>query len=76
MWTVTIEDIEVRMKLYIQEKQMTFVQGQEILVLLAKNLLGTSSKSDDTISENFKNLPVLNDVNQVSAWFKRNKQNG
>lgn len=77
-WTVTMEDIELKIKLYIQEKQTNYNQAYEILVLLAKSILGssTSSESSDTIPEKFQNLPVLNDVNQVANWFKGQKQNG
>lgn len=78
MWTLTYEDIELKIKLYIQEKQTTFIQSQEILVLLAKSILGsgTKSSSSDTMQEKFKNLPVLNDVNQISSWFKGQQKNG
>ena len=78
MWTLTYEDIELKIKLYIQEKQTTFIQSQEILVLLAKSILGsgTKSSSSDTMQEKFKNLPVLNDVNQISNWFKGQQKNG
>ncbi len=73
-----MEDIEMKIKLYIQEKQTNFAQAHEILVLLAKSILGTSTspESNDTMSEKFQNLPVLNDVNQVAQWFKGKKQNG
>lgn len=73
-----MEDIELKIKLYIQEKQTNYNQAYEILVLLAKSILGssTSSESSDTIPEKFQNLPVLNDVNQVANWFKGQKQNG
>lgn len=74
-----MEDIELKIKLYIQEKQTTFIQAQEILVLLAKNILGGSdnkSTSNGTMSESMKNLPVYNDVEQVRSWFKRQKDNG
>ena len=73
-----MEDIELRLKVYIQEKQTTFVQAQEIFVLLATSILGsdTNPKSNDTMGEKFKHLPVFNDVNQVAAWFKGQKQNG
>lgn len=75
---MTYEDIELKIKLYIQEKQTTFIQSQEILVLLAKSILGsgTKSSSSDTMQEKFKNLPVLNDVNQISNWFKGQQKNG
>lgn len=75
---MTYEDIELKIKLYIQEKQTTFIQSQEILVLLAKSILGsgTNSSSSDTMQEKFKNLPVLNDVNQISNWFKGQQKNG
>ena len=78
LWSVTYEDIELKIKLYIQEKQTTFIQSQEILVLLAKSILGsgTNSSSSDTMQEKFKNLPVLNDVNQISNWFKGQQKNG
>ena len=77
-WVVTMEDIELKIKLYIQEKQTNYNQAYEILVLLAKSILGSSTtpESSDTIPEKFQNLPVLNDVNQVSNWFKGQKQNG
>ena len=77
-WVVTMEDIELKIKLYIQEKQTNYNQAHEILVLLAKSILGTSTspESNDTMSEKFQNLPVLNDVNQVAQWFKGKKQNG
>ena len=75
---MTYEDIELKIKLYIQEKQTTFIQSQEILVLLAKSILGsgTNSSSSDTMQGKFKNLPVLNDVNQISNWFKGQQKNG
>ena len=75
---MTYEDIELKIKLYIQEKQTTFIQSQEILVLLAKSILGsgTNSSSSDTMQEKFKHLPVLNDVNQISNWFKGQQKNG
>ena len=78
MWTLTYEDIELKIKLYIQEKQTTFIQSQEILVLLAKSILGsgTNPSSSDTMQEKFKNLPVLNDINQISNWFKGQQKNG
>lgn len=77
-WVVTMEDIELKIKLYIQEKQTNYNQAYEILVLLAKSILGSSTtpESSGTIPEKFQNLPVLNDVNQVSNWFKGQKQNG
>lgn len=73
-----MEDIELKIKLYIQEKQTNYNQAYEILVLLAKSILGTSTspESSDTIPEKFQNLPVLNDVSQVANWFKGQKQNG
>ena len=73
-----MEDIELKIKLYIQEKQTNYNQAYEILVLLAKSILGTSTspKSSATIPEKFQNLPVLNDVSQVANWFKGQKQNG
>lgn len=75
---MTYEDIELKIKLYIQEKQTTFIQSQEILVLLAKSILGsgTKSSSSDTMQEKFKHLPVLNDINQISNWFKGQQKNG
>ena len=75
---MTYEDIELKIKLYIQEKQTTFIQSQEILVLLAKSILGsgTNSSSSDTMQEKFKHLPVLNDINQISNWFKGQQKNG
>ena len=73
-----MEDIEMKIKLYIQEKQTNFAQAHEIIDKLAKSILGssTSPESNDTMSEKFQNLPVLNDVNQVAQWFKGKKQNG
>ena len=31
-----MEDIELQLKLYLQEKQITFQQGYELMVLIAK----------------------------------------
>lgn len=74
-----MEDIDLKIKIYIQEKQTTFIQAQEILVILAKNILGSSDNktgSSGTIESKMKNLPVLNDVNDVRQWFERQKNDG
>lgn len=74
-----MEDIELQLKLYLQEKQITFQQGYELMVLIAKSILGTSSTEDGsnaTIDAKIKSLPTLNDINQVKAWFEGNKANG
>ena len=74
-----MEDIELQLKLYLQEKQITFQQGYELMVLIAKSILGTSSTEDSsnaTIDAKIKSLPTLNDINQVKARFEGNKANG
>lgn len=74
-----MEDIELQLKLYLQEKQITFQQGYELMVLIAKSILGTSSTEDSsnaTIDAKIKSLPTLNNINQVKAWFEGNKANG
>lgn len=74
-----MEDIETQLKLYLQEKQITFQQGYELMVLIAKSILGSSSKEEDTnatIDAKIKSLPTLNSIDQVKAWFQGNQSNG
>ena len=76
---MTMEDIELELKLYLQEKQITFMQGYELMVLIAKSILGTSSNeegSNATIDAKIKSLPTLNSIDQVKAWFQGNKADG
>ena len=74
-----MEDIETQLKLYLQEKQITFQQGYELMVLIAKSILGSSSNGEDTnatIDAKIKSLPTLNSLDQVKAWFQGNQSNG
>ena len=74
-----MEDIETQLKLYLQEKQITFQQGYELMVLIAKSILGSSSNDEDrnaTIDAKIKSLPTLNSIDQVKAWFQGNQSNG
>lgn len=74
-----MEDIETQLKLYLQEKQITFQQGYELMVLIAKSILGSSSNGEDTnatIDAKIKSLPTLNSIDQVKAWFQGNQSNG
>ena len=74
-----MEDIETQLKLYLQEKQITFQQGYERMVLIAKSILGSSSNEEDTnatIDAKIKSLPTLNSIDQVKAWFQGNQSNG
>lgn len=74
-----MEDIETQLKLYLQEKQITFQQGYELMVLIAKSILGSSSNEEDTnatIDAKIKSLPTLNSIDQVKAWFQGNQSNG
>ena len=74
-----MEDIETQLKLYLQEKQITFQQGYELMVLIAKSILGSSSNDEDrnaTINAKIKSLPTLNSIDQVKAWFQGNQSNG
>ena len=74
-----MEDIETQLKLYLQEKQITFQQGYELIVLIAKSILGSSSNGEDTnatIDAKIKSLPTLNSIDQVKAWFQGNQANG
>ena len=74
-----MEDIETQLKLYLQEKQITFQQGYELMVLIAKSILGSSSNGEDTnatIDAKIKSLPTLNSIDQVKAWFQGNQPNG
>ena len=74
-----MEDIETQLKLYLQEKQITFQQGYELMVLIAKSILGSSSNGEDTnatIDAKIKSLPTLNSIDQVKAWFQGNQANG
>lgn len=74
-----MEDIETQLKLYLQEKQITFQQGYELMVLIAKSILGSSSNEEDsnaTIDAKIKSLPTLNSIDQVKAWFQGNQANG
>lgn len=78
-WGVTFEDIEMQMKLYLQEKQITFQQGFELMQLMAKSILGSSSKgssTNDTIQAEINKYPTLNKLDDVRAWFAGNKANG
>ena len=74
-----MEDIEIQLKLYLQEKQITFQQGYELMVLIAKSILGSSSNEEGTnatIDAKIKSLPTLNSIDQVKAWFQGNQSNG
>lgn len=74
-----MEDIETQLKLYLQEKQITFQQGYELMVLIAKSILGSSSNeggTNATIDAKIKSLPTLNSIDQVKAWFQGNQSNG
>lgn len=74
-----MEDIELQLKLYLQEKQITFQQGFELMMLMVKATFGSSSKEEGTnvtIDAKIKSLPTFNDINQVKAWFKGNTANG
>lgn len=74
-----MEDIETQLKLYLQEKQITFQQGYELMVLIAKSILGSSSNEEGTnatIDAKIKSLPTLNSIDQVKAWFQGNQANG
>ena len=78
-WTVTFEDIELRLKLFIEDKQVTFQQGYELMILIAKGILGSSSKEGETnatIEKQINSLPKLNSLDQVAAWFQGNKTHG
>lgn len=78
-WTVTFEDIELRLKLHIEERQVTFQQGYELMILIAKGILGSSSNEGDvnaTIADKIKSLPTFNSIDQVKTWFQGNKSNG
>lgn len=78
-WTVTFEDIELKLKLHIQEKQTSFFQAQEILVSLAKSILGssdTTNNSNATMTDKMNKLPTVQHVDDLRQWFKGNKQNG
>lgn len=76
---MTFEDIETRMKLYLQEKQIHYQQGFELLQIMAKSILGESSKNgetNDTIQAQINKYPVLNRLDDVRAWFAGNKNDG
>lgn len=76
---MTFEDIETRMKLYLQEKQIHYQQGFELLQIMAKSILGEPSKNgetNDTIQAQINKYPVLNRLDDVRAWFAGNKNDG
>lgn len=55
------------------------MQGYELMILIAKGILGSSSNEGDsnaTIKDKIESLPTLNSVDQVRAWFAGNKTNG
>lgn len=74
-WTVTFEDIVMKLKLYMTRRQIDYHQQFEILMLAVKNIFGSAEKPSeaDIIDEKIKSLPVLSDKDSIAAFFQRNQ---
>jgi len=74
-WTVTYEDIEMKLQLHLQTKQVEYQQQYEVFGLLLKNAFGEPEKPSGSaiIDQKIKSLPVLNTVESVKQFFENQK---